>query len=134
MAGNNSMYSSTHIEWDDDERSLNTKYLSMSYRKNQQAAKEYTPSITQIMKEFYDEEKAKLYSFNYTDHHKDFQVNNQQDYAFENSSSDTESYYTDDSASEHKSDTESSEEVLEDSNDPLVKIMDDAIYKKFSYV
>jgi hypothetical protein len=122
-------------DWDDDERSLSLKYINTAMRNNKKDDTKYVP-ITQIMKEYYDEEKAKLYCYSPPESplHTYSNLVYTESSSFASSSNDDqvedESSY--EISSGTSSDTGNTEE--NDTEDPLVKIMEDAVYKKFSYV
>ena len=118
-------------DWDDDERSLSLKYINTAMRNNKKDDTKYVP-ITQIMKEYYDEEKAKLYC---SPPESPKHTYNNLVYT-ESSSSSNDDQVEDESSYEISSGTSSDTGNTEENEteDPLVKIMEDAVYKKFSYV
>lgn len=120
------------IEWNDDERKGG---FSCCYSTNK--VEEYIP-ITKIMKEFYQEEKNRLYaSSTESDVSSEYSYNSYWDNV-ENDmySTNTLEYYDDayednqiGSCSEYEGDEDKDDETSD-----LEKIIENQVYKKFSYV
>lgn len=112
--------------WSDDDYNKNIKWkteIDMSY--------ESYPSVTKIMKEYYDDEKERLYCYEIP-RKKKYCLEHVCWYDYINNDSD-DSDDEDETLSYTSSEeitTSSEESITED----MASIIDDEIYKKFSYV
>lgn len=133
-----------HTNWDDDERSLNITNINRLMRENQPAINkdvDYIP-VTRVMKEYYDEEKRNLYSYEpQIGTYRTYETYGtyQVDYdeaSFEGDSAYSISDYSVEPQDDDTTDVASSEDPSDSTStsDHLAKIIDDAVYKKFSYV
>jgi hypothetical protein len=118
--------------WDEDERA--PPRIIGGYTAYRPKEEPYV-SITSILKQYYDEEKAALYCYD--------------TYSSPTKKKTCEYYYDDqesqvssssnlgETSEQHESEDESSASsspTPEPEEDPLVKIVEDSVYKKFSYV
>jgi U3 small nucleolar RNA-associated protein 14 len=106
--------------WDEDERAP-PRAIGVTPLKEEP----YVP-ITKILKEFYQEERDRLYCHEWWHGHEDHNL-------WHEELSSQESISTEESDSSKE---ESASNVTEDEvqDDPLVRIVEDSIYKKFSYM
>lgn len=142
----------TSIDWDDDERSLRTMPCTsamMSKRTKANACNDFEEyiSVTSIMKDFYKEERDMLYATSPEQSIGDTFVH---EYDYNDTRFDDESPITESSlesigdTDDHTDYHQDEEEVEEERHDTTAKmpaatpdmsdIIDNAVYKKFSYV
>ena len=117
--------------WDEDERA--PPRIIGGYTEYRPKEEPYV-SITSILKQYYDEEKAALYCYDtYTSPTKKKTC----EYYYDEQESQVSSSSNIETSEQHESEDESStssSSTPEPEEDPLVKIVEDSVYKKFSYV